>query len=94
MDECKAEVAIDMASRINLNIEIPKLTEYVGDFSTEMFPHFFISFVNTLGFNCHINVTGSNSHHIVESTFKCFARSLRTALKKNNRLDNSTKGQI
>ena len=94
MDECKAEVAIDMASRINLNIEIPKLTEYVGDFSTEMFPHFFISFVNTLGFNCHINVIGSNSHHIVESTFKCFARSLRTALKKNNRLDNSTKGQI
>lgn len=93
MDEAVAKVSIDMASRPNINIDIPKMSEYVGDFPTEMFPHFFISFVNTLGFNCHINVKGTNSHHIIESAFKSFARSLSKALELSSS-DNSTKGHI
>jgi imidazoleglycerol phosphate dehydratase HisB len=69
-----------------------KLREYVGDFPTEMFEHFFISFVNTLGFTCHINTNGNNSHHIVEATFKSFTRALSKSLSKNNSGIASTKG--
>ncbi|MDA8957817.1 histidinol dehydrogenase [Gammaproteobacteria bacterium] len=94
MDEAKSVVSIDMASRPNIIFEVPKMEPYVGDFPTEMFEHFFISFVNTLGFNCHITTTGKNSHHIIESTFKSFARCLSDSLLLDGVLNNSTKGHI
>jgi histidinol dehydrogenase len=94
MDEAKSIVSIDMASRPNLTFSAPKLKSYVGDFPTEMFEHFFISFVHTLGFNCHITSTGKNSHHIIESTFKSFARCLAASLIIDETAMNSTKGHI
>ena len=92
MDETISNVSIDMASRNLLKMKTSKLREYVGDFPTEMFEHFFISFVNTLSFTCHIDTKGSNSHHIVEATFKSFTRALSDALKQNNKNIASTKG--
>ena len=92
MDETISNVSIDMASRPFLKMKTSKLREYVGDFPTEMFEHFFISFVNTLGFTCHINTNGNNSHHIVEATFKSFTRALSKSLSKNNSGIASTKG--
>jgi imidazoleglycerol-phosphate dehydratase/histidinol-phosphatase len=92
MDETISNVSIDMASRNLLKMKISKLREYVGDFPTEMFEHFFISFVNTLSFTCHIETKGSNSHHIVEATFKSFTRALSVALVQNNNNIASTKG--
>ena len=92
MDETISKVSIDMASRNLLKMKTSKLREYVGDFPTEMFEHFFISFVNTLSFTCHIETKGSNSHHIVEATFKSFTRALSAALQKNNAYVASTKG--
>jgi len=92
MDETISNVSIDMASRNLLKMQTSKLREYVGDFPTEMFEHFFISFVNTLSFTCHIDTKGSNSHHIVEATFKSFTRALSDALKENNNNIASTKG--
>ena len=92
MDETISNVSIDMASRNLLKMKTSKLREYVGDFPTEMFEHFFISFVNTLSFTCHIDTKGSNSHHIVEATFKSFTRALSDALKENNKNIASTKG--
>lgn len=92
MDETISNVSIDMASRNLLKMQTSKLREYVGDFPTEMFEHFFISFVNTLSFTCHIDTKGSNSHHIVEATFKSFTRALSDALKENNKNIASTKG--
>ena len=94
MDETISNVSIDMASRNLLKMETSKLREYVGDFPTEMFEHFFISFVNTLSFTCHIDTKGSNSHHIVEATFKSFTRALSDALKENNNNIASTKGVL
>ena len=93
MDETRAQVSIDLTSRSYLKMKTPQLREFVGDFPTEMFKHFFISFVNTLGFTCHINVSGKNSHHIVEATFKSFTRALNTALKVTNE-SSSTKGLL
>jgi histidinol dehydrogenase len=94
MDETISNVSIDMSSRNLLKMETSKLREYVGDFPTEMFEHFFISFVNTLSFTCHIDTKGSNSHHIVEATFKSFTRALSDALKENNNNIASTKGVL
>ena len=92
MDETLSTVSIDMASRTMLKMDSPKLKDYVGDFPTEMFEHFFISFINTLGFTCHISTEGKNSHHIVEATFKSFTRALSKALKLNDSQILSTKG--
>ena len=92
MDETLSTVSIDMASRTMLQMDYPVLKEYVGDFPTEMFEHFFISFINSLGFTCHISTKGNNSHHIVEATFKSFTRALSKALKFNNSQILSTKG--
>ena len=94
MDETISNVSIDMASRPFLKMKTSNLREYVGDFPTEMFEHFFISFINTLGFTCHIETKGTNSHHIIEATFKSFTRALSNALKKNDSAVASTKGTL
>ena len=94
MDETISNVSIDMASRRLLKMKTSKLREYVGDFPTEMFEHFFISFINAFNFTCHIETKGENSHHIVEATFKSFTRALNKALQRNNTNIASTKGSL
>ncbi len=94
MDETISKVSIDMASRNLLKMKTSKLREFVGDFPTEMFEHFFISFVNTMSFTCHIETKGTNSHHIIEATFKSFTRARRKALVINNNDIASTKGLL
>ena len=47
--------------------------------------------------NLHfVQMRGSNDHHIIEGTFKAFAKSLDTAVSLDERIDGvlSTKGQI
>ena len=94
MDETISTVTIDMASRTLLKMKTSDLREYVGDFPTEMFEHFFISFINAVNFTCHIDTKGTNSHHIVEATFKSFTRALKKALTKTNLDVASTKGLL
>ena len=60
MDETISTVTIDMASRTLLKMKTSDLREYVGDFPTEMFEHFFISFINAVNFTCHIDTKGTN----------------------------------
>ncbi|XP_043691276.1 imidazoleglycerol-phosphate dehydratase, chloroplastic-like isoform X9 [Telopea speciosissima] len=48
--------------------------------------HFFQSIVNTSGMTLHIQqLAGKNSHHIIEATFKTFARALRKATEYDPR---------
>ncbi|XP_043715493.1 imidazoleglycerol-phosphate dehydratase 1, chloroplastic-like isoform X4 [Telopea speciosissima] len=48
--------------------------------------HFFQSVVNTSGMTLHIRqLAGKNSHHIIEATFKAFARALRQATEYDPR---------
>ena len=94
MDETISTVSIDMASRTLLKMKTSKLREYVGDFPTEMFEHFFISFINAVNFTCHIDTKGTNTHHIVEATFKSFTRALKRALTKTESDVASTKGLL
>ena len=94
MDETISTVSIDMASRTLLKMKTSKLREYVGDFPTEMFEHFFISFINAVNFTCHIDTKGTNTHHIVEATFKSFTRALKKALTRTESDVASTKGLL
>ena len=49
---------------------------------TELFQEFFKAFVNESKCNLHIeNIYGQNNHHIIESCFKSFARSIRQAIE-------------
>jgi histidinol dehydrogenase len=92
MDEVKSIVSIDLSSRRYLNFKCSKLRDYVGDFPTEMFEHFFISLINSIAMTCHIETTGKNSHHLLEATFKTFARCLRSAVVIESTSSSSTKG--
>ena len=51
-----------------------KIKEFVGDLPTEMVEHFFKSLVENAKFTCHLKTKGENTHHIVESSFKSFAK--------------------
>ena len=92
MDESSAKVDIDLCSRTNLNLKIPKLNNFVGDFPTEMINHFFDTFVKNAKFTCHLKTKGKKTHHIVESTFKSFAKAFGEAIKLNSSGSSSTKG--
>ena len=49
---------------------------------TELFHEFFKAFSNESKCNLHIeNLYGKNNHHIIESCFKSFAKSLRFAVE-------------
>ena len=94
MDESSAKVDIDLCSRTNLNLSIPKLNNFVGDFPTEMLSHFLESFVKNLKFTCHIEVKGSNSHHLIEVLFKCLGRAFKESIQLNKEEITSTKGLL
>ena len=92
MDEVQCNVSIDLSTRRYLKFKTSKLREFVGDFPTEMFKHFFVSLVNSAALTCHINTTGENSHHILEATFKTFARAFKSAIVIESDSSSSTKG--
>ena len=92
MDEVKSNVSIDLSSRRFLDFKCSKLRDYVGDFPTEMFEHFFISLINSIAMTCHIETTGKNSHHLLEATFKTFGRCLKSAVVIESSRSSSTKG--
>ncbi|KAJ0035891.1 hypothetical protein Pint_24822 [Pistacia integerrima] len=56
------------------------------NFEITLVEHFFQSLVNTSGMTLHIRqLAGRNSHHIIEATFKAFARALRQATEEDPR---------
>ena len=94
MDEVKSSISIDLSSRRFLKFKCSQLRDYVGDFPTEMFEHFFISLINSAAMTCHIDTTGKNSHHLLEATFKTFARCLKEAVVIKSSRSSSTKGLL
>lgn len=80
MDDALARVALDLGGRPWLSWRGRFRNETVGGIPTEMFSHFFRSFVSTAGATLHISVSGENDHHRIEAVFKGFGRVLRQAL--------------
>ena len=83
MDECDAMVLMDLGGRIDFAWDVPFTREYVGDTPTEMFRHFYKSLCEAMQCNLHIRARGENNHHLAESVFKAFARTLRQAVACN-----------
>ncbi|HEX2139143.1 MAG TPA: bifunctional histidinol-phosphatase/imidazoleglycerol-phosphate dehydratase HisB [Woeseiaceae bacterium] len=92
MDETLASAALDLGGRPYLvfNGKFPR--EAVGGLATELVPHFFRSLCDALRMNLHLDVSGENTHHMVEACFKVTGRALRQALVREGNSIPSTKG--
>ena len=81
MDETLILAAVDISGRANLACDLSIPAEKVGEFDTELTEEFFISFVRNADITLHIRqLSGKNSHHIIEGAFKAVARSLKAAV--------------
>ncbi|XP_065863311.1 imidazoleglycerol-phosphate dehydratase, chloroplastic isoform X2 [Euphorbia lathyris] len=86
LDEALVHVSLDLSGRPHLGYDLQIPTERVGTYDTQLVEHFFQSLVNTSGMTLHIRqLAGRNSHHIIEATFKAFARALRQATEYDPR---------
>lgn len=98
MDEALILTAVDVSGRSYLNYKVDITSYRVGDFDTELVLEFFEAFVRNANLTLHIKqLDGVNSHHIIEGTFKSFARTLKTAVSIDiNNPDSipSTKGVL
>lgn len=80
MDESLIMSAVDISGRAYLGFSLDIPSQKVGDFDTELVEEFFVAFCHNAALNLHIRqLSGSNSHHIIEGTFKSVARSLKAA---------------
>ena len=98
MDETLTRVSVDVSNRPYLIWKVKLKVEKLGEMDTELFKEWFQAFSQAAGITLHIeNIYGDNSHHIIESSFKGLARSLREALEIDKRIKNkipSTKGVL
>jgi imidazoleglycerol-phosphate dehydratase len=98
MDETLAVVAVDLGGRPALVYKDLVRVRMVGDLQTELVEDFFGGFANHAGANLHAKVLyGRSSHHKLEAVFKCFARAMKYACSKDERLKDqlpSTKGLL
>ena len=94
MDESLAQAAIDLSGRPVIEFEADFPRDSVGELSTEMVRHFFASLSQSLGAAIHLQVSGDNTHHMVEGLFKAAGRALRPALARQGTEMPSTKGML
>ena len=98
MDESLILTAVDISGRSYLGYDLAIPTEKVGDFDTELTREFFEAFVRHAGVTLHIKqLAGYNSHHIIEGTFKSFARTMKAAVAIDEKYKDkipSTKGVL
>lgn len=98
MDETLAVVAVDLGGRPALVYKDLVKVRLVGDLQTELVYDFFDGFVSNCGANLHVKVLyGRSNHHKIEAVYKCFARAMKFACSKDQRLKDelpSTKGLL
>lgn len=98
LDESLVSVALDISGRPYLDFNSPLLDgNPLGNpgFDPQLTEEFFRALVTSAGMTLHLDVIrGKNSHHILEASFKCFARCLRHAIEIDGISMPSTKGVI
>jgi len=98
MDETLILSAVDISGRPHLEYGLDIPAAKVGDFDTELTQEFFISLVRNAKLTLHIKqLSGTNSHHIIEGAFKSVARSLKQAVALDEQYKDeipSTKGVL
>jgi imidazoleglycerol-phosphate dehydratase len=97
MDEARAACSIDISGRpyTEFSADIPAAR--VADFDTDLAVEFFRAVANAAKLTLHVSVeAGTNPHHMVEVSFKAFARALRQAIAEDPRVQGvpSTKGLL
>jgi imidazoleglycerol-phosphate dehydratase len=97
MDEARASAYLDLSGRTFFldRMRMPKAK--LGDFDVELAPVFFEGFARGAEANVHVVVhEGDNLHHILEITFKAFAKALCRATRLEPRVLDvpSTKGAL
>ena len=80
LDEALIQVVVDCSGRPHLSFDLDIPSQKVGNYDTELVKEFFAAIASNSGLTLHIRqLAGDNTHHIVEATFKSFARALRMA---------------
>jgi len=97
MDECLAQVCLDISGRAFLVFDVPFTTVMTGTMETQLFEEFFRALAFNAGITLHVKLQyGKNSHHMIESVFKAFGRALKEAVKIDKSISGvmSTKGSL
>ncbi len=95
MDEALVLVAVDISGRGGSYLNLRLSRESLGGLSTENVPHFLESFARTSGTTLHlVQLSGSNTHHIVESAFKGLGMALHDASRIVSSSIKSVKGSL
>jgi imidazoleglycerol-phosphate dehydratase len=81
MDEARAACAVDVSGRPYLAFTGEFPAERVADFDTDLAEEFLRAVAGAAKLTLHLQVeAGTNAHHMVEASFKAFARALRQAV--------------
>ena len=98
MDETLAIAAVDLGGRAVCVVETKVRVRLVGDLQSELVFDFFEGFARGARANVHLKVMyGRSNHHKIEAIFKAFARAMRVACSRDQRLAEmlpSTKGLL
>jgi imidazoleglycerol-phosphate dehydratase len=98
MDETLAVAAVDLSGRVAYVVDDKVKTRLVGDFQAELLADFFDGFARGARANVHVKTMyGRSNHHKIEAIFKAFARALRGACSRDERMAEilpSTKGLL
>ena len=99
LDEALVDVALDLSGRpfLAYGIEFAPDTPGLGTppFDPQLAEEFWRAFVTAAAVTLHVRlVTGRNTHHIVEASFKAVARALRDAVRVEGGGIPSTKGVL
>lgn len=95
MDEALIMCALDISQRPYFKMDMELKEEKTADFETILLHHFFQSLCFNAGFCLHIKMLdGYDTHHIIEATFKAFARCLKESITIIDNKIPSTKGVL
>lgn len=97
MDECLAEVAVDISGRPHLTYVVELAPEPLGNFDPALAKDFFQGVANSAEINMHLELRrGGGVHHGLEAVFKAAGRALKEAVAVDPRVSGvpSTKGVI
>ncbi|MXP67336.1 bifunctional histidinol-phosphatase/imidazoleglycerol-phosphate dehydratase HisB [Pantoea sp. Aalb] len=94
MDESMSTCVLDISGRPYFKYKAKFNYQYLGDISTEMIEHFFRSLSYSMMVTLHLKTQGDNDHHMVESLFKAFGRTLRQAMNIKGNIVPSSKGVL
>ena len=82
MDLTLVVAAVDLSGRTALNYDLKIPAEKVGDFDTELGREFWAGFSRECSGAYHfVQLSGDDSHHILEASFKGMARALKAAVE-------------